>query len=612
MNAIRSPGARAFILLSGLLGIWLLAHPYTGIRHDGRIYLGLALAQLDPQTFLQDVFFQFGAQDRYTLFPAVYAQVITWLGVSWASKGLLIWAQLLFAVAAALLARRILSGPALWLGLAAAFALPAFYGAHTIFAYAESFVTARSFAEPVCLLAFAALLTGETLLTCAFLAVALALHPLIAFPAALACWLRFSLASRRWLWLAALVPLAFALAKLNITPFAGLLQSYDPAWLAVVGGNMDFLFMSGWGAADWARLIFDAGAVALAARFVDLETRRLLRAVLLAAILGIAATLVGADLLQNVLLTGIQPWRAAWPLHFFTLLLLPFLTLKLWKEVPGGRILAFSLISAYCCLRMGASPALLAAFLVLWLTRRKLATLPRRVERLLLAGLGLAALIGVADQASLLVTQHQILRDLDSRSLLEKIAFLPALLWLAYALIFAAREKRQWLAGFAAVALLGLGILGLDRRPDWTVRLEEQDWVSIPFAGQIPAGAQAYWREDIMMLWLALHRPSYYTQTQGSSAVFDRRLSLTIAERGRQLAALQAEEDACDAAGAGMTGCFIHKATLVQTCQAAPQLQYLILAHPAEVPALAEWRHVGAAGAPKTFYLHSCATILRQ
>ena len=60
-----------------LIAFWLLNTPYKGIYHDGVIYLGQALFHTSSGQFLQtDPFFSSGSQDRFTVFPLIYAQFI--------------------------------------------------------------------------------------------------------------------------------------------------------------------------------------------------------------------------------------------------------------------------------------------------------------------------------------------------------------------------------------------------------------------------------------------------------------------------------------------------------------------------------------------------------
>ena len=59
----------ASMSVAALLAAALLAfqRPYHGIWHDSVLYLGQALAVVDPDIFRQDLFFAYGSQSRFTL-----------------------------------------------------------------------------------------------------------------------------------------------------------------------------------------------------------------------------------------------------------------------------------------------------------------------------------------------------------------------------------------------------------------------------------------------------------------------------------------------------------------------------------------------------------------
>ena len=59
-----------------LVALWVLAHPYGGLRHDGLLYAGQAMAHLRPDVFGRDLFFAYGSQDDYTIFGQVYAAAV--------------------------------------------------------------------------------------------------------------------------------------------------------------------------------------------------------------------------------------------------------------------------------------------------------------------------------------------------------------------------------------------------------------------------------------------------------------------------------------------------------------------------------------------------------
>ena len=182
MQLSRQQTATALLCLSA---IWLLTHRYHGIHHDALFYAVHALAHGAPARFEQDLFFAFGSQDDYTLFTPAYAWLSRQIGLGRAAFALLVAAQCVWAVAAFQIARQWLHGSFLLAGLALLFALPRLYGYDPVFHYAESFLTARIWAESLVLIGVAATLKGRTGLALGAILVACLLHPIMALPGVL-------------------------------------------------------------------------------------------------------------------------------------------------------------------------------------------------------------------------------------------------------------------------------------------------------------------------------------------------------------------------------------------------------------------------------------------
>src|SRR5712675_1108015 len=70
-----SPAAYAALAFS-LGALWLLGRRYGGFIHDASIYVLQGLRVLDPASFAGDLFFAYGAQDAYTVFPQIYSLLI--------------------------------------------------------------------------------------------------------------------------------------------------------------------------------------------------------------------------------------------------------------------------------------------------------------------------------------------------------------------------------------------------------------------------------------------------------------------------------------------------------------------------------------------------------
>ena len=76
--------------------LWLLLTPYAGLSHDAQAYAFQALARLDPTVLGQDVFLKYDSQDRYTVFPLIYATLIQAFGLETTASSLTFACHLLW------------------------------------------------------------------------------------------------------------------------------------------------------------------------------------------------------------------------------------------------------------------------------------------------------------------------------------------------------------------------------------------------------------------------------------------------------------------------------------------------------------------------------------
>ena len=190
---------KTFVVAACGLATLLITHPYHGIYHDSILYLGQALAQVQPEIMSRDLFFLHGSQSRYSVLPWLLGTLSLWLPLPTVFMLGTLASLLLFGFAS----WHMLSGvlPArqrywAWIGV---IALPSVYGAVRIFSYNENFLTARPFAESCCLLAIGMLARRRWVATGVCLLVAGLLHPLQAVAAGLVIWPWAVMHDRRWL-----------------------------------------------------------------------------------------------------------------------------------------------------------------------------------------------------------------------------------------------------------------------------------------------------------------------------------------------------------------------------------------------------------------------------
>lgn len=172
---------RAYFLALALAGaaLWLVAHPYRGLYQDANLYTLMALRWLDSAAYARDPFFMFGSQDAFSLFSPLHGSLIKILGVSDASRVLVLAGGVSWLGASWLVAKRLFSNPFPFgaFFLCCAVLSLSYSPAGSTFVLSESFATARVISIP---LGIAAVALGTNKPLAWLLAlVATALHPLL-------------------------------------------------------------------------------------------------------------------------------------------------------------------------------------------------------------------------------------------------------------------------------------------------------------------------------------------------------------------------------------------------------------------------------------------------
>jgi hypothetical protein len=309
--------ARPWSLFALALFVHVLARPYAGITHDAQLYAGQTLHRIDPTLLSGDLFFQFGSQDRFSLFSTIAAPLTQWLGLDTAFFLLYAASDLLFLIAAMRLLRTLFPEPNCYVpALLLVAALPMAYGGQQCFHVHEPFLTPRLPATALGIEAMHLALTRRHLRSLAMLVAASVLHPLMAAPAG-------AIVAATWLWqwrglraVAIAVSVAVAVGgTLLLSGYAGrLLGHLDAAWREVVMQATSAHFPEYWSAHDWTRIAF---ALVAATLFVSAEPDPQRRwAIVAVGAFGVAG--VGGSLLFSrldlALPMQVQPYRALWPL----------------------------------------------------------------------------------------------------------------------------------------------------------------------------------------------------------------------------------------------------------------------------------------------------------
>lgn len=626
-----------------ILGAWLAMHPYMGVNHDAVLYSVSALKELNAGDYAGDFFFAAGTQFDFTVFPLVFATAVDFLGLSLANQVLLIAAHGLFLCAAALFLRQVFQGGGIWLGLLLVVALPNEYGGLGILSYAEPFLTPRPFGEAFGLFALWGLLAGRYALCVAALGLSLAMHPLMALPAIGVICVYLILIDRRWLYAAVALVAGFAgLGFAGLSPFDALYLRFDSAWLDTVVQRSRFLFMHQWSVADWAGLLLDLALLTLAAVITTGQVRRLFIAILVAGVVGIVASAIGTDLLGNLLLTQVQPWRIGWllsiagnaalalalfhfycrvertpPATFVASLLIVLMAIQMTEHfVPFNAVFA----------AVVGIPAMVAAVAV---SRGRTVWFPKLTRHLAL-GLAIGLLVLAVFVAASVVYKLQRSFGVHSSPMFD-LAHTAVLLITATVCLGAAWLSLQVPALLRSPAMWGLVLIlvvvggaSWDRRDAWDRMIDQPSPAMAELSSLVPPTASVYWEEGIRLLWLAMRRSSYVSNPQSAGAVFDQTLAREFALRRSVIAPLRTRE-AMPAFQLAAIDNLRHQrpglpdVKTVCTHPAGPDVIVLLLPVPelaatvwsSPVPLTVIWRldSVPVPEAVRNFYIYDCAKI---
>ena len=339
---------RPFAFLCGLLAVNALAMPYADMLQDARLYAFQVLNVVEGGRFAQDLFFQYGSQDRYSLFSTLLAPVARVLGISCTFFLLYLVGNALYLAAVQRFFRVLFADRAIVALATLAVALTRLpYGGFYTFSVGESFLTPRLFGIVLVLVGLERLLSGRPLLAFAVLAGALTLHPLMAAGGLLiyAGWLLPCYLTRQQMALTLGVATTAVLVVLGYRPLGErLLGAMDAEWLDAICRWNPYQVPKVWLFTDWLRIaVVLATFPAVMPCVPHAGVRRLLLVFVVAAVLGIVGTVV-ASWLPYALPIQVQTYRVLWVVQLVQVPV-AFLLIRQWgwAESLGQRLAALAL-----------------------------------------------------------------------------------------------------------------------------------------------------------------------------------------------------------------------------------------------------------------------------
>lgn len=608
-----------FLLLAFVLA-WIATHPYSGIWHDGALYLSQALLKMNPSVYGNDVFFKFGSQDSYSVFSGFYVFFINILGIENAAMILLVVAQIIFVGTLWMLCIE-LYGRVIGMWAACSMAmLSAYYGGDGIFSYAEMFFTARSIAEPLCILALYFLLRQRPWVAAGLLLGAGLFHPLITLPVLFVWWLYQSFENKKYWYLALGVPAIFLLAVLDIQPFQKILQTYDDAWWDVVFVRNGYVIPLNWTGLNWILFGIDCFCIYLASRVLQGGARRLMLAVLAATVVFMLASIVGTTPLRNVLITSLQLWRIDWVTHFLAMAAIPHFVVILWRKGGFAKYSAiFLVLSGFLYPTESALTFMFLACAVYILHRRGVASdeVNKRLRMYLNAGVVLAFLFIIGQ---LLLNTYALfmiptLREYTDREKIVATLFEPTAwktgLVIAWVLFFVYRQRVQAIAVLLA-CLLPLTFFW-DQRTAWQKYITQTE--EHPFKSYVSQNRQVYWHdENILASWVLLDSVSYYSKTQGAGALFNRGTAIELYNRAKLMGLHQPHCFSIQYSYfSNGSPCVLDQHAVRRVCQKEPGLDAMIF--PFDIKGLQAVRwSFGQEGTPggQSYWLYPCSSFRKS
>lgn len=623
-NASERDRLRTKRIANTLLFVALLVatRPWYGLVHDARMYALQALNAVNPGRFTSDLFLKYGSQDSFSAFTALYRYPIAWLGPSGANvAGVIVGGVLWLATLAYFMGGLFRNQRTALIAMAAAIALCPYYGGADIFSYAEPFTTPRLFAEALSLIALGSGMRGRPLAAALAAAIAAALHPLTALGPIGVLLVLAGLKDRR-LWLLALAAgvIGAVLILTRIGPAGRALQTLDPEWARIVLKRDFFAFITRWSWWEVVRLILILTLLLVGASQTKGRERSLILAIFFVATGYLALDVVAGDLVRDLLVVNLQLWRILWLATLVTNALIVVLASRLPEGYSSKPLLATTAA-------IGAAASFVSAVSIAFVLILMVAVAVLIVETL---GQG---------------------RPLGKRAAFYARGFAAAGLALAATMFlrFVGYDFHPWgevaraVTGAAVILLLafgetfgplalasgGAGLIAL------AVALEpgQSPWDRYVFspprddglAAFVAGAGLTYWESDQgrQLLWFRLGRPSYFSCTQGSGAMFYRTTATDFARRSRALSPLHTvdfgamTDQSCGEPNP--TGHFGpgSPAILAAACRALPDLDTAILDRPIPGAAPAKVWRAPAAQQYKdedrrlikidTFYRYSCS-----
>lgn len=538
-SARRSFRGGAIFLPIIAIALWIFTHPYRGVVGDASLYIGRAIADMDPQGLGRDILFANDGQSRFTIYTWMVKGLVFAIGTDGAALALGFAGTLLWLAALMAVARRFVGWPLVWIIVVFVAVLPVHYGDPQRFQFSEMFTVPRPMSEALVLFALAAFLSRNWLCTIVFLALATAVHPLMALAGWAALGLAIAFEDKRW-WFAAV----FAAVALGVGAYLGipllhrLFEPMDAELKAFAMSRSPLLFPTLWPASFLGGLATQMVTIAIAASLYNDRRRLILVAMALVGIIGISVQAVFADLLSSLLVIQVQCWRMAWLTAAAGSFALAICTLELWPRGGIHRIVLALLAMAWLAgADVVAAPLLAAAALLLhFATNGSQWHVPTVAVRLVWL---VAWLLALLLNAAYLAAYWNLLAGVPQEASVrlgsfwtERFSAFPLCALLLFLML--PRGPSRLLTGCrcAAACLLVFGAASFwDDRTPMQKMVDRRAYVPELMETVAQRPGEVLWVGGFQEAWFLTGRPQWASPQQGVATVFSRDLTVTWRER---------------------------------------------------------------------------------
>lgn len=505
--------------------VFVMSRPYRGIIQDAHIYMGRALADLDPAGVGRDLMFVHDGQFGFSLFRLVADAMVWGLGLALAAKSLAILAALAWFFGIRAFAGQFAKGATVWVAVIFTALLPNAYGASYPLGFAELNAIPRPFAEALVLAGIAAFAANRTGVALMFIAGAALLHPIMALAGCAAILAVLAWEDKRWFWPFVLgAALSLLAGWLGMPLLDRLFIAVDPSLKSLHESRSPFLFPSLWPTESFPPLIVQSATLVIAAHAQQGRRRTILAAILLAGLGGIAIAAMFGDWFSSLLIVQAQPWRMAWLMAAAGAMAFGICAVNLWREGPSARIVLALLVLCWSFetqLEVAAPAAILALLLHFraahfapWFT-------PRRVATVWTFTLGVSAIWQVRLYTYLWHFAMASPAGYGNPELILMRGFLVLPLC-ALTVCFALAKPRipAFLTGAGVAVLLAVALALWDHRTPAQRWMEESHPPSdiAVLLNQHPG--EVLWIDGLAETWFVLGRPQWASPLQGGPIIF--------------------------------------------------------------------------------------------